>query len=600
MPNEAPEDSLQTRPPTLTATTGGGVRVDTVTATPADGAVYFPAIPGITFRKILGEGGQSIVFEVKTEVGQVVALKLLKAYADDRDSRDRFRQEAEVIARLKHRNVVTLLGWGEYGGYPYFTMPIYTGGTLARQLAYFHEDPARAVAVIAKVADAVQYLHSRGAVHRDLKPHNVLLDEEREPYLSDFGLLKLVGGGAIDFSVTPPDASLEGEVRGTPAYMDPQAAAGKTRAVGRPWDIWGLGVMLFELLTGQRPFSAADPDALLHIVRTQDPPQPRSLKPDLDPDLERIVLKCLARDPADRYATAGQLAEELRRWLTRRSTERLRRRRRALIAAGLALLGVIIVAVLLLKPSTPSTREEQLAEARKRLAKGESVQLIGEKGPPLQPYRVRVGQERAHFPPLEDGTFTVETQGASLIELFDDPGTDDWRFRVQVRQNSVNQVDQMGIYSGHQSFATPGGECHYFVRFAFNEFGNINPLGKPEGCWNGSLPFFRQQPGRNLRAMGWQLLGAVGRFAPEVSKPDQSWRTLEIRASAVSLEAYFDDRHAFTLPRPLDKDVATTLQTYHEMPDPLPIDLGPRAGIGLYLEVGSASFRNALIEPNPR
>ncbi len=258
--------------------------------------------------KVIGEGGMGIVFKARQfSPPRVVVLKMIRAgqLASPEDVQ-RFRTEAEFAATLDHPSIVPIYEVGEHDGQPYFTMKRIEGGSLAQHLALFVNSPKASARLVAKVARAVHHANQRGILHRDLKPANILLDGRGKPYVTDFGLAKLLQG----------DAGLThtGAIVGTIGNMSPEQAAAKkdlTTAV----DVYGLGAILYELLTGQPLFSAESVIEMLRQVQEREPKRPRVLRPRLDRDLETICLKCLEKGPGKRYGSAEALAEDLEYWL---------------------------------------------------------------------------------------------------------------------------------------------------------------------------------------------------------------------------------------------------------------------------------------------
>ena len=246
-----------------------------------------------------------------------VALKLIRSGALATEGEVlRFRTEAEAAAKLEHPNIVAVYEIGQHEGRHYVSMRLVEGESLAEQIQAKLWRPGSGnemqrqrlvAALMAKVARAVQHAHQRGVIHRDLKPGNILVDESGEPSITDFGLAKLLDGGQ--------DLTVSHAVLGTPAYMAPEQAAGKSRDVTTVADIYGLGAVLYELLTGLAPFAGETPAEILEQVRQREPPKPRTLFPGVHGDLETICCKCLEKEPARRYGSAENLAEDLERWM---------------------------------------------------------------------------------------------------------------------------------------------------------------------------------------------------------------------------------------------------------------------------------------------
>ncbi len=267
------------------------------------------APPGYEILEELGRGGMGRVYKARQlGLNRVVALKMILTggHASDADFA-RFRAEAEAIARLRHPDIVQIYEVGEQGGLPYFSLEFCAGGSLDRKVNGTPLPSREAAEVVAKLAGAVHEAHQKGILHRDLKPANVLLGEDGTPKLTDFGLAKRLDGSS--------GQTASGAILGTPSYMAPEQAAGKTRAIGPAADIYGLGAILYELLTGRPPFRAATPlDTLLQALEN-DPAPLRLLNTQVDRDLETICLKCLEKDPAHRYPSAELLKEDLERYL---------------------------------------------------------------------------------------------------------------------------------------------------------------------------------------------------------------------------------------------------------------------------------------------
>jgi serine/threonine-protein kinase len=266
----------------------------------------------------IGAGGMGVVYKAwQKSLKRYVALKMIGAgrLATVADV-ELFHHEAEVVGHLDHPHIVPIYAVGKEVGRHYFTMKLIEGGSLATRLKEYalpwcngavNDRKEKLVRLMAQLARAVYHAHQRGILHRDLKPANILLDAEGQPHITDFGLAQRFGGGG------PVEES--GTIAGSPNYMAPEQAAGRVHQLTIAVDVYALGAMLYELLTGRPPFEGETMLETLDQVRTQEPVAPRALCPLVDRDLETVCLACLEKDPAARYRSAQELAEELERWL---------------------------------------------------------------------------------------------------------------------------------------------------------------------------------------------------------------------------------------------------------------------------------------------
>jgi WD40 repeat protein len=268
-----------------------------------------PELPGYEILGELGRGGMGVVYKARQiALKRVVALKMILAGAHaSAEQRERFFSEARAVARLQHPNIVQIHDIGEHEGRPYFSLEFVGGGNLAQKLDGTPLPPRQAAALLSTLAGAMQSAHEQNIVHRDLKPANVLLTEKNMPKITDFGLAK---------ELDEQDAATRsGAIVGTPSYMAPEQALGRSREVGPHTDVYALGAILYEMLTGRPPIRGETPmDTMMQVV-SQEPVAPTQLQPKIPRDLELICLKCLSKEPRKRFATAAQLAEELRRYL---------------------------------------------------------------------------------------------------------------------------------------------------------------------------------------------------------------------------------------------------------------------------------------------
>jgi WD40 repeat protein len=346
-----------------------------------------PVLPGREVLYELGRGAMGVVYlGWRQGLRRLEAVKMpLPGQCEGADQVARFRTEGEAAARLQHPNIVPIYEVGESGGRPYLAMEYVDGGSLARDGGT--PRPARqAAALVEVVARATHYAHGRGVVHRDLKPANVLLTADGTPKLVDFGLAKLLVGG--------DQATRSDVVLGTPGYMAPEQAAGRSKGVGPPADVYALGAVLYELLTGRPPFQSETPLETLRQVVQCEPVSPSRLQPKVPRDLETICLKCLQKEPRRRYASAAALADDLGRFLRREPIRarpvgpagRLGRwcRRYPAVAALAGLVAVLVLVVAGVASLDAWHIRRQLA--RTRQAEDEATGRL---------YRSLVGQARA-------------------------------------------------------------------------------------------------------------------------------------------------------------------------------------------------------------
>src|SRR6185295_5137091 len=327
-----------------------------------------PAVPALADYEILGEvarGGAGVIYRARQRsLNRTVALKMiLSGEFASPDAVQRFRVEAEAAASLDHPNIVPIYQIGEENGQHFFSMKLVEGEILSRRIREKPMAPRESARLVAIVARAIHYGHQRGILHRDLKPSNILITADATPYVVDFGLAKRVD---VDEALTKT-----GDIMGTPSYMAPEQMEGKstfTTAV----DVYGLGGILYELLTGQPPFRGDTMASIMRKVLEEEPASPKSINPEVDPDLDTITLKCLEKSPGKRYATADQLAEDLERWLAgepiqaravttwTRGLKWVRRRpaTAALIAVSLLALVTVAVGGVLFSIHTEEARRE--------------------------------------------------------------------------------------------------------------------------------------------------------------------------------------------------------------------------------------------------
>lgn len=370
-----------------------------------------PVIPGYEILEELGRGGMGVVYKARqTGLNRLVALKMLLSVGPvSREDLARFRVEAESLAQLHHPNIVQIYEISEHEGLPYFAMEYVPGPSLAQQMGGAAQAPQAAAHLVEILAGAMSVVHQRGIIHRDLKPANVLLSDEFRvmsdeskntirvshtshithdssliPKITDFGLAKRFEGKGID-AAHAGAATQTGTVIGTPFYMPPEQARGDISGLG-PWtDIYSLGAIFYELLTGRPPIQESNPTLTLMKVLSDDPLPPSHWRRGLSRDLDTICLKCLEKDPIKRYAGAGELAEDLRRFQAGQPirarpigfVEHIWRwcRRQPLAATALASTGALGLALLITVIVYNARLREELAK-EVRLSEDRRVQLV--------------------------------------------------------------------------------------------------------------------------------------------------------------------------------------------------------------------------------
>jgi hypothetical protein len=555
----------------------------------------------------IAHGGMGVVYKaLDRELGRCVALKTIRTDREDwsGDLVRRFRLEARAAARLRHPNIVTVFDFGTHEGKYFFAMQFQAGGSLAGNRARFQQDPAAAAGLIEKVARAVHFAHAGGILHRDLKPANILLDEAGEPYVSDFGLAK------------PLDSSIEltcpGEVLpGTPAYMAPEQAAGRASQVCAATDVWALGVILYELLTGRRPFTGESRPEVSDRICHYEPPTPRSLDRRLDAALEAVVLRCLEKDPARRFPSAKALADELGRWRRGEPTltrpEGLPRRivrafgRRPILSTALATavtVSVLFGLIVLLfgtggnqRAADPPPVEAGKFAAEKRFS------LLGEDGTPVREIWPAGGSalKARGGPP---GTLSFKAESRELLELLPAPPDGGYRFQAEVKvEPTADQkglLGQAGIYFSHSQIGEPQGRENWYGKLSFG-------LDSPVRQATFQCVRYREENGTVKSLTKEHEVTGVRRHllpALPVSRVD-GYHLLEVEVKHGEMTLFCDGNCLGTVTPAGVSRAASEL--VHEKGRPLiPGPAGvfsPRGGIGLYNCLASASFRNVLVTP---
>lgn len=584
-----------------------------------------PEIPGYVVVKKLGGGGMGEVYEVVNRLGRRFALKIIRPDRHEGESQVRFRKEAGALLELDHPNIARIFEYNEVDGKPYYTMRLMTGGTLASRYAEYCLWPQKSLPLMACIADAVGYVHRRNLLHRDLKPNNILFDEEGKPYVSDFGLVKdlkepdgeeAAAGSSHALSDTDNDQhtlTMAGQALGTLRYMSPEQVRGDKEHIQPRSDVWALGVMLYEMMTGRRPFEGTDRGKLRAQILHVDPPTPRQLRPDIDPPLERIILRCLAKDPGQRYTTAAELARELHLYLQEEklpgampvSRTPPQSWRGPLFVAVAALLAVGVAIALFFAKRKPDPRQELLDG----LARGDAVQLIGQKGTPAY---FKVARQPGGTKPVyehPDGTFSVETHDLVLVELVP-PGAcpNGLRLRAKVRHNRGEAglgrrepgMGRGGIYVGHVERSAPGHDNHLFADLTFTDdfdpFGEEGPRVKGEqlGAYLFALHQYQQIDKKQARYAPFEIEHEVFRFLPTAPGEESPWRTLEVEVRPQGIAAFWDGKQVAAFSRAQMGKAAAAI--FRDEAGPL---FPPEGGAGLHVFRASMSFCDVRVTPLP-
>ncbi|HEY1375693.1 MAG TPA: serine/threonine-protein kinase [Gemmataceae bacterium] len=584
-----------------------------------------PPLGGYDRIRVAGEGGMGVVYLARHRAtGRLVALKVMRAgWGAPADAVARFRREMRVLQLLRHPHVAAVLEAGEADGYLYYTMP-FAPTTLKSRRDQF-ADPRAAARLTAKVARAVHAIHQHGIIHRDLKPGNVLLTAEGEPLVADFGLARWVDASR--------HVTETGAVLGTAGYMAPEQAAGATDRLTGAVDVWSLGVILYELLTGRPPFEADGTEPVLHLVRTAEPPPPRQLRPDLDPALEAVVMRCLQRRPTDRYPTAAALADDLDRWLAG-APVRARAvpppaaaalpggRSGRLPAATAAVLLVAVPAVVIFGVGSapaprvdtaeaaprdgPLPRPEVLQYLTDRLARGQSAEVIAPRG--WARYRKQVvglPNDTTATAAQNGRDFALETGKTAVVELFPEVPVPAYRIEARVGQtNAAGDASWVGLFFGTVRWKPDGKTSRCQCQWRWNDLQSplvARPDGRPStGDRTNLLTVIAPGGATHLQEFYMAGYPRAGGLAADPAKPDGlRWRTLtaDVRPTGVRLQV--DNHPAIEIPRAkLDADYARE-QRIAKLPPPGPLAFDPRGSVGVAACRAALHVRSFTITPLP-
>jgi serine/threonine-protein kinase len=563
------------------------------------------AVEQYSLLKEIAHSPNSEVCKARAHNGNdIVAIKTFTG--SDLADAERFRTGAIEQKRLRHANILPVYAVGESeDGQPRFAMEFADGGSLDQRIAGQPQVPAYTARLVRTLAVAMDYAHGEGIVHRDLKPANVVLTVDgATPKITDFGLARRPDGGA--------GVSIPGQILGTPPYMAPEQAAGRSRDVGPLSDVYALGAILYELLTGKPPFQGETVVDTLQQVLHRLPPRPRRLQRDVPRELQSICLKCLEKNPRRRYPSAQALADDLGRWIKGAGpnahrpaarTGRLVRRHPALsIALGLALIAALLVpaASYLMDPE----RERERIE--KELAQGKEVTLIGEQGWPR--WHDWASRDKTQKVFLRDGVFCVDSWGVALLELVRDPQVPAYSFSTWVRHESSDSLDgTVGIYFARTQDESEPPIGHMLCSVRLNCRADERNM-KPK--WKGNCTFLRVERLLEPSNTHRRTSASPPLFIPISTAESGIWRKISVEVSAARVKftvwrdaELWNDGQSTEAAIQLVEECANGV--LHAL-DPLnPVNMGVnprlalRGSLGLYVQQGSASFRNTVVKPLP-
>jgi serine/threonine protein kinase len=390
---------------------------------PETGSAALPAVPGYEILAVLGRGGMGVVYKARQlSLKRLVALKMLVAGPHASPGLlARFRTEAEAVALLQHPHIVPIYEVGQAGGLPYFALEFVDGGTLAQKLDGAPQPAREAAAMTLTLARAMHFAHERGIIHRDLKPANVLLTPDGSLKISDFGLAKSLEGG--------DGPTQTGDIMGTPSYMAPEQASGVTKQVGPAADVYALGAILYEMLTGRPPFRAENSMETVRQVLVEEPLPPRRLQPRAARDLETICLKCLEKEPRKRYRSAAALADDLQRFLAgepiqarpagvgERLVKWVRRHPAVAAVVGISSLAVLAVLGIVLRYSFQLKSTNQKLEDTNEILAGKNKEL-GDANQKQEKLNLALKNSLAEIKREKEHTIrNLRTTGDSFLDL---------------------------------------------------------------------------------------------------------------------------------------------------------------------------------------
>lgn len=563
----------------------------------------------------LGQGGMGVVYRARqTSLDRPVALKMVLAghYAGT-SAVARFNLEGKAIARLRHPNIVQVYELGEHDGLPFLSMELLEGGSLRARLRRGPMAIREAAELLRTLALAVAYAHDEGVVHRDLTPANILYERDGLPKITDFGLAKLLDPDSDDSDEIPLTGT--GTVLGTAQYMAPEQAEGRPGSSGTSADVYSLGAILYETLTGRPPFVGETKLEIIDLVRRTEPVPPSRLRPGIPYWLESICLKCLEKSPERRYDSALSLATDLDRWLRderpqgvpnvlRRVTRYLRKH--TLIGLlGLAALAAAAGAYI-------RDPDRSMREIRSELAKGRPVTLVNKTGMPRW-FRWITGSATSHVIPDNAGTFRLTSfSGIGLVELVPDPQWRSYRFAAQIRHDMADRMSGVGLYVGRRVYRHDGKDVHFFTAVDFNVVESraerLRLLPGPRGRFSPPITNtvrFRPHLYSDqtvLPNIDVGLPGAEGIPYQALGNNNGRWNDLQVIVTPTTLTTIWNGQ---TCPLPISEIERSIVEDSAKGPglSPMLIPQGlrpsfeARGGLGIYIRGSIAAYRSISLTP---
>lgn len=522
--------------------------------------------------------------------GHIVALKTVRTpVAEDFLLTQRFQREAEILTRLAHSHIVPVHEVGQTEGRYFLAMAFVAGGSLNRHRHQFLIDHRAAVVVAEKITQAIQHAHELGILHRDLKPANVLLDENGEPLVSDFGLARL--------DDADPQLTRTGWLVGTPSYMAPEQAGGGTGKVGPATDVWAIGVLLYELVTGCRPFVGDNYRQVLSSVLFEEPISAALVRPDVDTSLEAVVRKCLEKDPGRRYATAAELGADLRRCLKGEPVQASLAQRSpksgrwaARYAGVAALVGAIAVGLFALNaggklPDTSenwrfaSFRFEPLSE---RIAQGRAVEFLGKRDLPVW-YRWRMGKT-IH---VNKDPFSIESSAPSMMDLAPRLPVEGYRLFAEVKAANI-ALGEAGIYFACAQRENEEGTEHWFYALTVAQTPWQNRI---------ALQLFhcREKDETHKGILDKGMLIEWRLDSPATEEPE--WFAIAVEVEPAKIRVFRDGKPIGEIATTdIERSRRMVLPSKSRVHTPL-VELSPQGSLGLYVHSGTGAFRNVIVQP---